>query len=810
MRLLAAAKAAVRSLRRAPGNAGAVVLVLSAAAAASGLVEAVWDGVVARPLPYRAPGELVMVTVAAGESGAASAPALPVFGHEALSLREESSAFAGVAQWSPHRAVLGAEGGGRTIRVALLAPSLLGLLGVGPAAGRLFTPEEHLGAASGSEGTSPALLLGHDLWRSAFGSSPEVVGTEVALDGVPVRVVGVMPAAFRFPDGGWDGWMPMPGPEPRPEFGTFTMRASPTVARLAPGRSPAAAAEEAAALLQRLGERPDPQVRLRPLEEAATAAVRPTLEILRVGALFLLLAAALSVVGLRVSRALAERRESAIRRSLGAAGGDEALAAIVRILLVGTAVAALGGLLAGSLLPLLRAFAGELGADAEWGISPGVAGRGALLALSAVALAELPSVLTSLRVCPRTGPAFSAGVARGAGSPRPLARPFLAFGAATGTVLLIVAAVLAGSGRRLLGGAHGYGAAGLAQVTLDFGGPGGATLPFESKVETLDRLAARFAGFGGVEAVGYADTLPDEMQGDGWAPSETLPPGVPHAVFVGRRRAVSPGLFATLGMAVLRGRGFLESDLRGAPAVAVFDRRAVALSDRADPLGHPERPGADAARVVGVVPGARLFARREELATMYVPFAQGAGHGLGPRKVEVVTRFREEPTGEQLAALSRVPGAISPALRVLRVESVRARRIRELGSPVFAAFALGVFSLAGLLLAAVGAGSQVFETAAQSARSLAVRRALGGSDRRVIRDLVRGTLSVAGLGIAIGGFLGWVAARLVGNRVVWVETGEPFFYAAPIALVALTVVLAALRAGRRAVRGAPAAVLRSL
>lgn len=77
-------------------------------------------------------------------------------------------------------------------------------------------------------------------------------------------------------------------------------------------------------------------------------------------------------------------------------------------------------------------------------------------------------------------------------------------------------------------------------------------------------------------------------------------------------------------------------------------------------------------------------------------------------------------------------------------------------------------------------------------------------------ELVRGTLVVAGLGIAAGGFLGWVAARLVGNRVVRVEAGDPLFYAAPIALVAFTVVLAALRAGRRAVRGEPAAVLRSL
>lgn len=794
----------MRSLYRAPGNAAAVVLVLSGAAAASGMVEAVRDRVLSRPLPYRAPETLVTVAVASGEGGAG--PAIPPFGHEVLALREETSAFAGIAPWRPHRAVLGTAEGGRTVRLAFLSPDLPEMLGAGPALGRLFTPEEHLGTGFGNRGAAPALLLGHDLWRSAFGATAEIVGTEVELDGLPVRIVGVMPAAFRFPDGGWDGWMPMPGPEPKPDFGTFTMHASPTVARLAPGRSLPAAAEEATALLRRLGERPAPQVRLTPLGDAATASLRPTLGILRAGALGLLLAAALSVVGLRVSRAVAEWRQAAVRRSLGAGPRDEALAAVVRILLVATAVAALGGLFAQALLPFLGAFAGDFGSGADREIGRGVVGRGALLAVAAVALAELPSLAASLR----TAPSFFAGAARGAGPPRPLARPFLAFAAATASLLLVVTAVLAGSARQLLAGVHGYGAAGLAQVTLDFGGPGGGSLPFESKVDALDRLAARLRGLPGVEAAGYADTLPDEMQGTGWAPAGSSPPGAGHAVFVGRRRAVSPGLLPTLGMPVLRGRGLLESDRAGAEAVALFDRRAAALSDRADPLGHPEGSGANAARVVGVVPEARLFARKEALATMYVPFAQRAGHGFGPRKVEMVLRFGDEPSGERLTALSRFPAGIGPALRVLRVESVRARRIRELGSPVFAAFALGVFSLAGLLLAAVGAGSQVLETAARGARSLAVRRALGGSDRRVARELARGTLVVAGPGIAAGAFLGWVAVRFVGSRVEWVETGEPLFYAAPIALLGLAVVLAAVGAGRRSVRDEPATALRSL
>ena len=76
-------------------------------------------------------------------------------------------------------------------------------------------------------------------------------------------------------------------------------------------------------------------------------------------------------------------------------------------------------------------------------------------------------------------------------------------------------------------------------------------------------------------------------------------------------------------------------------------------------------------RVVGIVPEARLFARREAMATLYVPFAQRSEPGFGLHKAEVVVRFDEAPSAERLAALSRFPAEVSPALRALRTESVR-------------------------------------------------------------------------------------------------------------------------------------------
>lgn len=799
VRLGAAWKAAVRSFRRSPGNAAALLVVLSAAAAASGIVESVWEQAVARPLPYETPERLVTVEVAAGVAGAAPGGAFaPPFGHEILLLRDESAAFSGMERWAGTRAILGSGESARTLRLARLGPGLLEMLGARPYAGRWFLPEEHEGGGPDAS----ALLLSHDLWRTAFGGDTGVVGTQTTLDGAPVRIVGVMPDSFRFPDGSWDGWMPMPGPEPKPTFGSFTMSASPTVARLNEGQSLAAAREEAAALLENAGERPNPSVRLVSLEDAATAGIRPTLEILRVGAFLLLLAAAVSVVGLRGARALRERRSEAIRRSVGADRWDGAATAWFRAVVVAGGVFLLGSLLAHWLYPLVRYYAGGAGDALAEGMGEGIAVRGALLAAGAALVAEAPSFLAAVRSAP--------GVLLSRSTPRtPLAGVFLVLGTATASAMLIAAGVVSGSALRLLGGAHGYSDAGLAQVTVDFGAAGASPLPFAAQVEALDRLAERIEGMAGVSAVGYADTLPDERSGDAWLPSG-VPPQPPGAgMYSGRRRAVSAGLFAALGMPVLRGRGFVETDRPGAEAVGALGRRAAAMSEHPDPLGRPEPSGSESVRVVGIVPEARMFGRAEAPATLYVPFAQRSSR-VPLWKVEVVARFDAPLSAERLAALSRVPRAVDPAFRVLRTEAVRDRRIRALGSPVFGAFALVVFAAAGLLLAAVGAAGQVLETVARSERAVAIRRALGAPNRRVVGEVARKTGAVAVAGVGIGGFAGWVVVRFVGRRVLWVETGLPLLYAAPVALVLAVVGAACFLAAKRVVRPEPAVVLRTL
>ena len=129
---------------------------------------------------------------------------------------------------------------------------------------------------------------------------------------------------------------------------------------------------------------------------------------------------------------------------------------------------------------------------------------------------------------------------------------------------------------------------------------------------------------------------------------------------------------------------------------------------------------------------------------------------------------------------------------------------------VLAGAALGAFGVAGLLLAALGVVGNVLDEAAASRRSTAIRRALGASENEVVRETLRRTATALTTGVGLGAFLGFIASRLVANRVIWGETGDPLIYLAPVATVLPLGGAAALLAARRGVRAEPWTALRSL
>ena len=332
-------------------------------------------------------------------------------------------------------------------------------------------------------------------------------------------------------------------------------------------------------------------------------------------------------------------------------------------------------------------------------------------------------------------------------------------------------------------------------------------MPHSEQVVLLDRLVDRIEAIPAVAAAGYADALPDDRGGmvtfTGAGPGQPRDPDSGRAI-----RSVSPGLLGVLGIPLIAGRGIREADRPGAESVTVLDQSYARAAELPAPVvGNTMLLGFAERRVVGVVPDVRVFPDTSFYPTAYVPFAVSP---LGGRhyKVEVVARFREDPTAEQVVALSRLPPEVDGSMRATATTSVRDHRIRQLGAPLLAAVALGIFAAAGLLLAVVGGIGHIADLVVREARATAMRMALGADPGVLVWGVSRSAALAAVVGVLFGTLLGWFVSRAVAARVPWIETGEPLFYLGPAALLLLIMLIASAAAGVTALRRDPWAALR--
>lgn len=824
LRLWRAMATVARSLTRARGNTAAVLVVLAAAITADLSVVAVWDSVVERSWPYRSPQEVVEIRVVNTNPGAAGARRSSGLNDEEIAaIRRESASFSWVGSHSFAEVVPGDRTGRRSYTVGVLGEGLLDMLGTAPALGRLFAPEDHVaptrvarGATRLSRMGQPVALLSHSLWSSAFAASPEVVGSEILLDGAPVRVLGVMPPGFFFPTPLTSLWMPMRRPAPGGgEIGRAIAWYS-AIGRLAPGRSPAEAAAEVATILRHTETAfavrwyPGARVVVEPIGEARTAGVRPLLALLRAGGWLFALAAAVSCTGLRLSRTAAERSATETRFVLGASLAEELSGAGLRIVAVAGLASGAAAFAAPYLLEWFRRFATPAAFSEDWVVGPAALLSGLGAAALITALAEIPALAARLRLRRNPRRPRSAGDAGG----RRTLRLMLVVGTAAATVALTLTALLGMNARGLFAGRGGYPDTNLVQLSVDFQGrSSSARALHHEKIAALESGADRLRRLEAVESVGYADTLPDDRSGRTVAAGPTerqVDPRTRPAGPARRLRWVSADLLGVLGILLREGRGIGAADRPPAEPVVVVDRNYETHSD--DPVRLQEVRGfrgIGAARVVGIAEPVREFPSGASIPVAYQHIAREPS-GPGLRRAELVARLHETPTPERVAALAAVVETADPVLRVRWAETVRERRLRFLGTGVLAGAALGAFAVAGLLLAVFGAVGSVLDQAAAQRKATAIRRALGASEDDVVWETTRRTAYTLLAGAGLGGFSGFVASRLVANRIPWVETGDPLIYLVPVAAVLLLGGAASLWSARHAVRSDPWAQLASL
>lgn len=716
-------------------------------------------------------------------------------------LAADTGTFAGVMGYKSGPPL--SDGAGRNWRTTRVGAEFVQVLGVPPALGRAFAPEDM------HEGADRGLLLSDAAWRGRLAADPNVVGRTLELAGDRYTVIGVMPRGFAFPDTGVDAWRPLAlSAEERAATNVGDLE---VVARLAPGASAAQAQARLAAIFEH-----DPDM-LGLRENAGLAAKVPTwrersrsgagqmqaLGLLQLGALALFAVAVSNLVMLNLDRMLGRVRELAVRRALGASGGAilrGAMADLLPPVLVGTAF---GLALAPLGLQVLRV-RGLLPADLVQGAGFGAAGwlAGlcvAVAAFVAIALATLPAA--------RVGLASRAGV----GALGKLRPAMLVAQVMLTTALLGSTGLLLRSAVNLLHTERGFDAQGVLMTVVD---PIGVTVQrasydpardYERLKTQVTAMRDAVAALPGVQAVAVASAVPFSQ----WETVSGVADGEDR-VITARDRHVGPDYHAAMGIPLVAGRAFSADD-EGPDGPVIVDELYVQRHlAGVDPLMAQVRVPTNGegnyrpAQIVGVartVKHERLD-EAENLPTVYQPSNAPLPVFWLVTRADAATAALAETVRERVLA-------IAPQAQI-GINRPLAERVDESLAPRRALLqAVGGFALATLGMAALGLAAVLGVMVHRRSAELGLRLAVGATPARVRNLVLRQGGALAVIGALLGLATGLALARLLSDRFFGVAYTDAGTWATTIALIVTVAILACWLPARRAARVDPMVALRS-
>jgi predicted permease len=775
---------ALRLIRRQPLGSSVTIATLALGMAASTGIFTTVDRLLLQPLPYPEPARLMAVhnvpfSFAGGGMDVAS-------GARALDV------FDGIGVYAEGGLKLDRDGAALRLPAGVVSPGFFEAMAVTPQIGRVYTYDD-------MAATDHAVAVISDgLWRRLFGADPAVLDRPLYINRRAFRILGVMPRGFTFP-GASDVWIPVFSDRQA----TGSAFAPDVVARLAPGMSP----EAAVAALERFSaERGAPppdddsqRVRLTPLQAELTQPVRPTLLLLTASVGLVLLVSTTNVAGLLLARVTERQAEYVLRRALGGSRWRLVRLLTVEALVLAGLAGVLGTMLAAATLRSVATISTsgvppmDLGIDARmlaialavsltagflFGLAPG-------LAAASQAPAQVMRASSTATASPRW---------------RRVRHALVLVQVAAALVLLAVTTTTLQTMAR------------LSRVDLGFRGDSvlgfTVTLPLAtySGPETIPLFAeqalARFRSLPGVVSAGATGRLPgDRTTGVGlplWLPGE-LEGDRPRRSF--SALAASPGYFDAMGIRILAGGDFTETDVRGAPPVIILSESAVRAlwPDGRSPIGLTVRQGvppqAVLAEVVGVVADVLLRgpiagARPEQ---MYRPVAQLPPFG----SLSFALRASVEPA----SIVPSVRAALAGVDRTLPAYDIRPMRDVAAGflsAHRLAMTLLGLFATLTLTLAAVGIYGVLAHLVAARTRELGIRVALGADASRLQRGVVLSGLRLAGSGVAVGLLLTGVAARAVSAFVPDLDAIEWRMVGLDATVILLIAAVAAWFPARRA------------
>jgi putative ABC transport system permease protein len=816
-----------RRLVRSPAFTITAVLTIALAIGANSAIFAVVERVVLNPLPY--PGSDRIVELDHGSQRLNIPAEFGITPGLYYQYSERSRTLERVAIYQTDDATLTGDGEPERIHVVRATASLLSVMRVPPALGRWFTE------ADGVPGAAHVAIVSHGLWVRRYSHESGILGRSVLVGGIPIRIIGVMPASFAFPDTRVDMWTPAQLTRAM-GFGLWSYQA---VARLRDRATitdvrnelPALIADVPRAFPGDIGASGNVETNLlvsvTALKERIVGGVTRALWILLAAVGVVLLIACANVMNLFLVRSEVRQREVAIRGALGAGRLGIALFFLTESVLLSMAGGLVGMALAWGAVRLLVRFGpatlprlNEIRLDAV-----AVAYTVVLSALAALIFAAIPMLRSGSTFLPLHDSGRTATASRSRHGPR---RLLMGAQVALALVLLIAWGLMVRSFHNLRAVDPGFDAA--SAFTFSLGLPDREYPSREMAVAIHQAILDGLTALPGVRGASASTCLP--LAGGCYGNTvrvrgRALPPGAipPVALF----RAVAGGYFDTMGMRMLRGRGIDRPDIeRRRPIVVVDQAFADQFFLNANPVGKyvashrpPERPGQEPdlawLEIVGVVSNAPIFTLVDSLRLpqLYMPMSIAAPDTAKPSLagpnvavMNYVVRSTTTATG-LLPAVRHVVDRVDATLALAQVRPLQEILDRASAQMAFTMALLAIAAIVALFLGVIGIYGVTSYLVTQRTGEIGVRVALGAEPHAVARMIVRQGGLVALGGLAVGIIAAFIGSRLIESLLYGVNARDPQVFAVTTAALFGIALVACWVPARRAARVDPMVALRA-